>query len=561
MVNFLSEEEAKEKRQKLKESLVLDPTKESYNYSSEGINWVENNEGWEEAKSKSKKMMMDEWEEGFRNIFICHPKDTISGKPQLIYQTKQKIILIRARASEKKDGSIIKIIKFFDEPYDKRYDGIMSFEWGMDFWIYRIVDNNKEYYVLSKEELPTDVCEVRGMNIEMGDLAEVKKNMRLKSMGNIFFVNEVKPLIKIVSLNSLVELTNHLSFEDWCDYLNYHPLNTINKFPKDTNTIRTIQLLSGKMDGWPMHLAVIGPPGTRKSNGWLETTAFKFSDTEVPREGASSTLKSLSPSFKEKPANIGYLAKAVRMGFVDELGKMVEAEMNKHQSAISNVLGEINFLLDHKKRTVGSGNDNDCLVKATAKFLFASNSVKGRDYLAQHIGLIDPTTMSRVVWWVQNEEEQELVMGKEGIYRIPPTPTQDIYTEREERDKDKLSVGGKYKNTENPINLLNNYDFLTIFDTCSSFLSEMDNDLIDSLVQNSVNRSKEPLRSIWRPRAEHHVRLIVDGIVKIRCLFEEHKVDFVANDKDYANASKLIEKIINNWQTKLTIKDYTSGKI
>jgi hypothetical protein len=184
--------------------------------------------------------------------------------------------------------------------------------------------------------------------------------------------------------------------------------------------------------------------------------------------------------------------------------------------------------------------------------MFATNPVKGMKSLGDHVGLIDPTTMSRILWWVQDKEEINIVMGKEGILRVPPTPTQDIYREREERDKSCVSVGG---------NSIEINDFLTIYDTCNSFLCELDNDLVSSLTQNSINAAKEPMKSIWRPRAEHHVRLIIDGICKVRCLFKDHNSSFKANNDDYAEASKLITKIVKAWETNLDIKDYSTGVI
>lgn len=49
-------------------------------------------------------------------------------------------------------------------------------------------------------------------------------------------------------------------------------------------------------------------------------------------------------------------------------------------------------------------------------------------------GLIDPTTMSRIFWWVQDEKEQEFVIkqGIERVKKVPPTPTQAYKTKKEE---------------------------------------------------------------------------------------------------------------------------------
>ena len=80
--------------------------------------------------------------------------------------------------------------------------------------------------------------------------------------------------------------------------------------------------------------------------GWVETISYKFDEEPIIVEGADSRIKGLSPSFKDKPANTGYLAKQERMGWIDEIGKMVEAESTKAHGALNNCLGELNFLLE-----------------------------------------------------------------------------------------------------------------------------------------------------------------------------------------------------------------------
>jgi len=163
----------------------------------------------------------------------------------------------------------------------------------------------------------------------------------------------------------------------------------------------------------------MGPPGTGKSMGELETLDWKFNEFTNILEGGNSRMKMLEPSFKEKPANLGYLINCHRMGWVDEIGKMVELETIKAHNPMTNCLGELNFLLEHKKRCVGSGNDNDIEVQATAKFLFATNPISNKDTIYQHIGLIDPTTMSRMLWWVQDDEEIKYLIGEDSIEKFP----------------------------------------------------------------------------------------------------------------------------------------------
>jgi len=551
------EEEAKKVRQKFDEELRLDPKKNNRELTSLDINWVEdeNFRDWIDVKLKSIELMNEENNE--RSLFLASNIDKIEGKPQLVHPTMKTIVLLKkvvriVRDKNGDDEGYQTNWKFLDDHYDKRYDGNLQWEWTQDFWIYKTTCKNKDYYIFSKQQLEMKNYQFSGMLVELNDRTEMNNNLKLKSISKVFFLKEAKPTVKILEKEELVDLVSELNLdkECWFNIINYHPFGTINVFPEKTNLIRSAQMLSGKLDGWPMHLAVMGQPGTRKSCGYIETTAFKFSEESEIVEGANSRIKGLSPSFKEKPANIGYLAKSERMGYVDELGKMVEFEINKHQSAISNVLGELNFLLDHKKRTVGSGNDNDCVVQANAKFLFASNGVKGKNYLEDHIGLIDPTTMSRIVWWVQNPEEIDLVLGEKGILRIPPTPrqAQDI-SEEEGKIKILRHVGG----VVGVLGEISRDDFLTIFDTCNSFICEIDVNEVQKIVKKSNLMIQGGLLGIWKPRAEHHITLIVDGLCKIRCLFSDRDSEFKAKKEDYELAEAIVSEMIRSWGCKVSV--------
>jgi len=564
MIKIIDDETAILEKQKLEESLSLDPTFDSSKLSSMDINWVEGNyRDFEDIKIKARELMSLENNE--RNLFLCHSNDRIIGKPQLVHPSMKTIVLLKKvlkveKDKEGNDRNYISSWKFLDEHYDKRYDGNLQWEMKSDFWIYRINYNNRDYYIFSKHQLEMKNYEMTGMVVELNDKTEMTNNLKLKSISKVFFLKDFEPTVKVLDKESLIELTKDLEItpDVWFNLVNAHPLNTINNFPESTNLIRTAQMLSGKMDGWPMHLAVMGKPGTRKSFGYIETTAFKFDEAMEIVEGANSRIKCLSPSFKEKPANIGYLAKSERMGFIDELGKMVEFEINKHQSAITNVLGELNFLLDWKKRTVGSGNDNDCVVQANAKFLFASNGVKGKDYLGNHVGLIDPTTMSRIVWWIQDEEEINLVLSEKGITRVPPTPTQALDNIKIKRVKNfGLSKGGLgYVWGENFTHKTISRDhFLTIFDSCNSFLCQVDLIEVQKLVRETTLMAKDPMKSVWKPRAEHHIYLLIDGLCKFRCLFEDYDHSFTPNKKDYERAEALLIKMVKAWSCCVSIKN------
>lgn len=543
------------------------------------INWVDEEDinTWEDVKLKSKMIMGSgrNFSEFDNNdiFFQSHSKDTVIGKPQLAEPVKQRIPLVKlvikkTTEGKGKDKTDIEIKKIFlvDERFDKRYDGYLKDSLALDFWIYKIVSGDKEHFILSQKQLPNEVCNIKGMSIELDDFTEMSKSLRIGSLSRIFILKEFEPNVKVLSKEQMIKFTKtrKITEQDWITFLGYHQFGNVNRFPAEVELLRSSFVLGGKVHGFPNQLLILGMSGTKKSVGHIETLSYKFGDDADIIEGGDSRVKGLIPSFKEKPASVGYLARSNRMGFVDEIGKMIEFESNKHQSTNTNILGEMNFLLEHKLRSVGSGNDNDCKIQATAKFLFATNPVKGKATIYDHVGLVDPTTLSRMIIWVQDDAESSFVMSPDAIQEFPPTPQQDLKTKKNpalDNDNDKkliamknvwggcMGVGGIW-------DIMSRDEFLTLFDTCYRFVCDIDDDDVQKLVDTSVMLAREPMKSsVWKPRAFHHVKLLIDGLAKHRCLFKDYDDSFTANQEDYDNAEKILVRMVNGWNTNLLPKD------
>jgi hypothetical protein len=554
---------------------------------------------WDKVKGRMKKLLghMEIYPSGEYNpnnpeeqgkmFFLAHSNDTIKGKPQLVEPVKRKMPLVREvikkdvpdKDSENKDDKV-DIVKYFtfDERVDKRYDGYQARVLAKEFWIYRVIENGTEHYVWSEEQLPNDSCEIKGMLVPVDDYAELSRSLKLKSISGIFILKEYTPAIKVLEKEDLINITTQLKEKynfgegEFYDTLAHHPLGTFNIFSEEFQKLKASLMLSGKKDGTPNHLMVWGSAGTKKSMGILETTQEKIQEEIGIREGGDSNLKSLIPSYKFHPADIGYLAKCLRMGFVDELGKLVEFEMNKHQAQVkNNILGEINMFLDNKERTIGSGVQNDIKIQSTGKFIFASNPVSKRETIENHIGLIDPTTMSRCLQWVIDENEKELVF-KNGVSKVPPTYSQ-AYTKKESSPHIPTSI---YTNNWNMVNTTNNRHtleivlgensdnkenlgnfnpFLSIYDSCQVFLSQIDEKKVQELVKMTCNLISGKMRSVWEPRAEHHIFLLIDGLCKVRCLFRDFDKTFIAKQEDYDWAERILIRMINSWKVNMQPKE------
>lgn len=557
-----------EKEEQIKELLNDEKIKQEVESFNEGkINWVNDEffDSWNKIKGHMKKLFGNNdlyLGETPKWFFLCNYNNTIEGKPQLIQNTKARIALVRQVINKTKDEETKENLEtqsfyFLDERFDKRYDGFERSVFSLDFYLYKIVSpENIEYFVLSESELPNQFCSLSGMEVTLDDLTDINRNLKIKSISKLFFVKEAIPNVKVLSKEQIVTYTKEreITSQDWFNFLNYHPNGTWNLFPETTNLIRSSFILSGIIDGYPLHLSIFGRTGTHKSMGHIETLSYKFGEDFPIFEGGNSRIKGLAPSFKEKPANLGYLINSQRIGFVDELGKMVEFELNKHDTQSKNILGEINFILEHKSRLVGSGNDNDIKCKGDSKYLFATNPINGKSTIAEHIGIIDPTTLSRMLILVQDDEETRFLLSSDSISNSPP----DIDKPKHEK-KDNIYI--KYKNISYSLGMCwgkvcNIEEFLTLYDTCNSFLCNIEDSKVKTLVDTTNLLAKEPMKSsVWKPRARHHVTLLIDGLCKHRCLFEDYDPSFEVKQVDYDRAEKILIRMVKAWDTDLSPKD------
>lgn len=543
-IKLLSDEEAKVAKAKLEEQYALE--EDESKYSSKEINWIDSLNNFEEAKEKTIRALS----KSQRLFILGSTKDKIVGRPQLNGTTLNTIVVLKKVQkvlTNRKDGldDIATSFKFMDDSFDKRYDGQEVATLSFDFYTYIVTGkDNRVYTLLTKEKLPNEICTFRGMIMPMNDAVEVSKTLKINKLTDIFFVYSFESAVKTLSKEQLVELTKsqNISLQNWRDILGIHPLNSINRYPEETENLRSIIMLSGKKDNYPMPVLLVGRAGTKKS-AFLETLDFKINSEPRIAEGSITTLKGLTPSFVSKPANIGFLCSANRLALVDELGKMVEKEMNRHEQQSGNLLGDFNSLLEHKKRVVSSGNDNSTEIQMTAKTIATTNPVSKKTNIHQHIGTIDATYLSRNLIWVQNQEETEFLLSKDSI--ISPKGGLSIYSDVNKSDSFSYTLWGELGKKE-----ITRDTILTIFDSAYIFTCDIDLEEVEKIVNETIKMASEPMKSsVWKPRALHHVFLVIDGLCKQRCLFEDYDNTFKANKKDYDLARKLLYRMVLSWDT------------
>ena len=113
-------------------------------------------------------------------------------------------------------------------------------------------------------------------------------------------------------------------------------------------------------------------------------------------------------------------------------------------------------------------------------------------------------------------------------------------------DYSKLSLGG---------DKINRNDLLTIFDSCYSFTCEIDETEVLRLSRITTQLAHEPMKSVWRPRSEHHIYLLIDGLCKHRCLFKDYDSTFTPKQEDYDMAERILVRMVKGWDTDMSPKE------
>ena len=545
------EETAKRLKKKLEEEMSLDPNDDTREFSSYEINWKKDLISFDECVGFMKDCFIRE--ESPRLFFVAHDNDEIIGKPQLIHETIQRMPLIRTVKKIMNRGKTNEEIftrhKFVNERVDKRYDGRITNTLNMDFWVYKIVYEGREYYILSEKELGNEVYRISGMKIFMEDFSELTNSLKVSCVSNLFIVKDADPFIKTIDPDKLVKFTKELEInkEKFHNLLFLHQDGKIYDYGFEFDMLRKAQLLSGKYEGYPLHIFKMGPVGTGKTTE-AEVLNYKFWEDQGILEAANSTLKSIVPSFKEKPANLGYICKCNRIAIIDEMMKMVESAMTHDNSRISNYFGQMNMLLEHKDRMIGSGNDNSTRIQATSKVCITTNNINRKHTIESHLGIIDPTTLSRMVVWVQDYKEISKIYDKVNV-KIPPTQSQTISCGVEVSLPTSSNISNNSIYSRLCVGGISDNDFLTIFDSCQNFLVNYDENWCRKIFNTISNLCLGQMQQVWRARGLHHVILILDGVTKHRCLFEDYDDSFNCNEKDYNIVERILIHMVNGWKT------------
>jgi len=59
---------------------------------------------------------------------------------------------------------------------------------------------------------------------------------------------------------------------------------------------------------------------------------------------------------------------------------------------------------------------------------------------------------------------------------------------------------------------------------------------------------------MWKRRGLHHTKLVLDGVVKYRCIFKDFDNSFEAKQEDYDNTERILVGMVKNWDFDMTIE-------
>ena len=388
------------------------------------------------------------------------------------------------------------------------------------FYIYRFVGDDDELYtLLSDKKLSLQSYCIEGSVFEVKDSSLIGEVSKIPVKYKVLFLHTASPHV--------IQFKDHKEFFSFCDekkitendLLHYvvsiKDKKTIKVFPHPLWFLHLLLVflfhaMKGETDKFPLHLLWISTRGSGKST-CLEAIMGKFGEKIV--DGSTSTLKFLIPSFKERNnPEIGELARAHRLVVVDEFFRMLLKSKNNERNI---EVARMNILLEHKERAAGSGH-GQTIVKMTARLMASTNPVSGTNNIYNLIDKFDDSFLSRMIIYYQLPEHLDYVNE---------------------------SKKSRFKRTDFWIEP---HESLSIVDYLNSFDAEYDWKRLVALYEKFSTPLSQEVKGMFEARYLHHLECMIDGIVKVRCLFERNP-DFTANDRDYAMLETLFGNILKSW--------------
>ncbi len=400
------------------------------------------------------------------------------------------------------NGEEVRAISFFDMKQDlRKWKVVQSIQ--EDFWTYTFESGHRKYVLLSQERLDLDHCIIEGTLIDLSDQFQIGAEHKLNINLPILVVHTVtKSKIAFKDHEDFLDSVPYKGFGEWHNMLFSHERDGASyRHPQYFEVLISGFLLASKWDGYPLHLLVVARQGTGKSK--LEEVLYeKFDEESDIVEGSCSTIKAIIPSFKGNLPEPGSILKSNKLCLIDEFLRIL-MRCDKDDREIQ--LSSLNPILEHKERHIASGNGK-LRMKPTARVLAVTNPVWGTKTM---LGLCDHIDRSQVSRWLVWYQDASHIGGvEEGLF------LEDW-------------LGSFDKNL-----------FLSWVDYAHSFRASYERSKALKIFSEGLDLIKsrgadmDDLRDVYTARYRHHLFVLLDGIVKLRCMIEKD-VSFTAITRDY----------------------------
>jgi len=524
-------------------------------YKPGEINWTDEDyykNSWKRLKSKNIAQLSNS-----NKLFqLLSSKGEIVGKPQIVnndVKTHIKLI-IKAKKQNKDDLEPTISYKFIDDAYNKINDGYEEEVLEESFWVYDVVENGTRYNVLCKEKLENhETHRFFGTNIKLNHSKEFDKNLLCRGSANFFFAQKFESSIKPMPVEELIpyvkafieknKMEEDIFKKIMFEYIFLHPNGLIYNQPEDYMLLRHAHLLSGKEEGYPLHLFIWGGFGVGKTQE-LECLDNIFEETIL--EAANSTPKALVPSFNSLLPRPGFLLDCNRIAMIDELMKMVDNAINNTRDItdVKNQLSNLNFILEHRARRANSGNGN-LFCRPTSKLIAMMNPSMKSKFIREEFRVLDASTISRTLPYVKGRSHVSFIENNklENVRKV-----WGIWGQ-------KLTTTTLHTPTPpTPFAQLLRSFYVSIYDSCQHFSTKCDQGQVQKVFRACLNLAQYPMKTLWKRRGLHHTKLLLDGIVKFRCLFKDFDNNFEATQQDYDSLERILFTMINNWDYNMSLE-------
>jgi len=471
--------------------------------------------------------------------FYISRERTIYGKITAeIYEHSQKIPIATLVESKKKtetgEAMYTKILLFGETGEKNKIQKIR--EITLPFYVYRFISENNQDMIL----MSTTKCEIgdyiiTGVVTECNDYKMLTESAKLPTKLPFFFAQFVRSrIIKFRDAEDLFSRAYQLGIcrKSFYDYPFSTSRNNVSykllqpEWYKQLIWAWLLHQPKGIMNNYPLHLMVIGPKASGKSL-LLNSLHSKSKETRSIFSGSSSTLKFLIPSFKNKPAQLGYLAESNRFAFCDEFLRCLantSTSTDNRASARDESVALMNDLLEHQKREAGSGVSRISVINMTARILATTNPIRGINNVKNMVNAYDESFLSRWMIYYQTQGHVDMIRNSDDFdlevydFKIPVT------------------------------------DWISIVDYLQSFSAKYDMSKVLEIFKQVPQLLSETLLRHYSARHKHHIECLIDGIIKTRCLLDGD-LSFKARDVDYKVLKSVWSMLVSSWVDFSKIKE------